>query len=298
MIRSALCYGVCFCAAAACVAQQSHVARVPGQPRGADRQQSATYPRVPAASNVAGLPPVAHYPKVIFHNGLLTIQAQNSSLAEVLTAVHHATGASLEMPPTANNERVAVNLGPAPPNQVLASLLNGAPYDYVLLSRPENPGDLQTVILRQKAAGNGNEPGATQAYSAPPEAEPAEQPEEQPEPEVQEAAPTEQPDQPQAEQPNPAQAQPDQQQPGAQQENGETQPKTPEQLLEELKRMQMQQQQQQQGPQQQGPVQQQQPQEGQPQTPQSDDQQQQPQPQQQQQQPQQADTPPQNPINF
>ena len=289
MMRS-FCFGVCFFAAAWCVAQQSHVSQTaPGQSPGSRRQVSPTYPRVPAPGNVVAAPSAAHYPKVIFHNGLLTIQAQNSSLAEVLTAVHHATGASLEMPPTANNERVAVNLGPAPPNQVLASLLNGAPYDYVLLGRPQNPGDLQTVILRAKAAGN--EAGATEAYSAPPEPEPAEQPDA--EPEVQEVAPTEQPDQPPVEQPNPAQAQPDQQQqPGAQQGNGENQPKTPEQLLEELKRMQMQQQQQQQqqGPQQ-GPVPQQQPQEGQPQQP--DEQQ----PQPQQPQPQEADTPPQNPIN-
>jgi hypothetical protein len=239
---------------------------------------------------------------VIFRNGLLTIQAQNSSLAEVLTAVHHATGASLEMPPTASNERVAVNLGPAPPSQVLTSLLNGAPYDYVLLSRPENPGDLQTVIVREKAGGS-SETGATQAYNTPPQPEPVEQPEAMPEqPEVQEAAPEnqEQPDQPAAEQPpaeqaNPAQPQPNQQ-PGAQQENGENQPKTPEQLLEELKRMQMQQQQQQQqqGPQQ-GPVPQQQPQQQQPdgqpqQQSQPDGQPQQPP------QPQEADTPPQNPI--
>ena len=296
MFRSAVCVTTCLCVAPWCAGQQTRAQQaVPNHAPASNRQPSPTYPRVPVPDNAAAaLTP--HYPRVIFRNGLLTIQAQNSSLAEVLTAVHHATGASLEMPPTASNERVAVNLGPAPPTQVLTSLLNGAPYDYVLLSRPENPGDLQTVIVREKAGGGG-ETGGTQAYNAPPQPEPVEQPEAMPEPEVQEATPEnqEQPEQPVAEQPpaeqaTPAQPQPNQQ-PGAQQENGENQPKTPEQLLEELKRMQMQQQQQQQQGPQQGPVPQQQPPQpdGQPQ-PQPDGQPQQPP------QPQEADTPPQNPI--
>src|SRR5579872_2090256 len=59
-------------------------------------------------------------PAVIFRNGYLSLRARNNSLADVLDAVARATGASLQLPAAASNERVAPSLGPAPVAQVMA----------------------------------------------------------------------------------------------------------------------------------------------------------------------------------
>lgn len=214
------------------------------------QQSQATTPVVPQAT----IP--ANSPKVYFGNDQLSIHAENSSLADVLNAVHRATGASLDMPPSAGNERVAVSLGPGPANQVVAALLNGSSFDYVLLGRSEDPNDLAAMIVRQKgteAGGRAPSTGMAQSYVPPQPAPEVEQDQEEPPPpEIPQPAP---PEPPEEGQPVQEQAQPDQQQQQQQEQQqqqlqqqqqqnpGEAQPKTPEQLLEELKRLQMQQQQ-------------------------------------------------------
>jgi len=171
--------------------------------------------------------------RVVFRDGLLTVHAHNANLAEVLNAIQRKTGASFEFPSSAAQEPVAVDLGPASPHDVLASLLNGSRFDYIVLGRPDDPNDIATVMLQEKSGANGVPNSATEPQVAGNSAG-----NQQPPAEVQENAddvPTEIPDDTQ-QAPEPSAA-PEQQQ-----------PKTPEQMLEELKRMQQQQQiQQQQG---------------------------------------------------
>ena len=84
-------------------------------------------------------------PNVTLEGGLLTIDAPNSTLIDVLTGVHKATGATIEgATPT---ERVVVKLGPGAPGQVLAALLRGTPYDYVILGAPGKTDALTRVML-------------------------------------------------------------------------------------------------------------------------------------------------------
>jgi hypothetical protein len=76
-------------------------------------------------------------PQVDFKNSQLTIVSRNSTLGDILRAVHTQTGAGIEMPSN-STERVVGYFGPGPARDVLASLLNGSHFNYVLLGSPGN----------------------------------------------------------------------------------------------------------------------------------------------------------------
>jgi len=186
----------------------------------------------------------ASHPEVTLRNGQLTIIARNSTLGDVLNAVRSKTGASVEMPP-ASTERVVGQFGPGAPRDVMAQLLNGSHYDYVLLGAPSDPGALKTIVLTVRATGpepvqqaTNPAPGYNGGMQAAPQADQEQQ--DQPPDEVNndvqpEPSPPDQ-EEPQADQPQP-QATP-----------GSPNVKTPEQLLRELQQQQQQQQQQQNQP--------------------------------------------------
>ena len=156
-------------------------------------------------------------------------------MGDILNAVKQKTGASVETP-GASTERVVGQFGPGAPRDVMAQLLNGSHYDYVLLGSPENPGALKRVVLMARAVGPepAPQPQNQQSFQdnenlqAVPDVENEPPPDEGPV-EVQEV--------PQEEE----QPQPDQQQ-------GAPVVKTPEQLLRDLQQQQQQQQQQQEQP--------------------------------------------------
>lgn len=194
-------------------------------------------------------------PQVTYENNQLTIIASNSTLADVLRAVRKTTGADIDVP--AAPERVVTHLGPGPARDVLADLLNGSRFNYVLLGAPGNDTALTRVVLVAKTEG-ATAPGQPPAPALQPamgmaQAGPGVQPppgvvppdvndpamvdengennnvvddnngvDQQPPPEA-------------AEQPNPDQSNPDQ-----------PQVKTPQQMLQEMQQRQMQMQMQQQ----------------------------------------------------
>jgi hypothetical protein len=180
------------------------------------------------------LPPVQ--PKILFQNGLLTVQAPNSTLSDILNGIRTKAGIQFEGAQGAV-ERVAANFGPAPANEVLTDLLRGSRFDYVILGANDGTDFVQKVILTPRAGTNAPAPvvaaapGQPQPQPKPPDA-PSEGEEDNSGNDEQANAPAEVV-QPQP-QPQP-QAQPAEQQPS-------DQPKTTEQLLQELKQMQQQQQ--------------------------------------------------------
>jgi hypothetical protein len=118
-------------------------------------------------------------PQVTYQNGLLTIDARNSTLSQVLRTVQAQTGASIEMPSSAANERVMMQLGPGRPRDVLNTLLNGSKFNYIILGMTDNPGGVQKVILtsRQNApstvnTAQNNGPGQSRPQYQPPSDEP------------------------------------------------------------------------------------------------------------------------------
>ena len=109
------------------------------------------------------IPPTA--PQVSYQGGMLSITAKNSSLGDILREVHKLTGAAIDFPPN-TNERVVTHLGPGPARDVLASLLNGAGFNYVMVGSTADPSSVASIILTTKAAGA---PGQTVAAAQPPQ---------------------------------------------------------------------------------------------------------------------------------
>jgi hypothetical protein len=187
-------------------------------------------------------------PKVTYQNGLLTIVAQNSTLGDILRAVHKLTGASIDAP-TNPTERVVTRLGPGAPRDVLATLLNGSSYNYVMLGSTSDPTAVASVVLTTRPA-SGTAPTTASTSQPPPPVYGQQMPVPQPIAAQQvppQPAATETDDNANADDPDASDENAGQDQPGA---NGAAQqvppqpqppnagPKTPEQILEMLRRQQ------------------------------------------------------------
>jgi hypothetical protein len=172
----------------------------------------------------------------------VSYQQNQLTLSDILRAVRNQTGAAVDFPPNAT-ERVVGHFGPGPARDVLASMLNGSHFDYVMLGSAANPSAIDRVILTSKTGSAPDSP--TYQAAAPPQGgpQPVLGPGLEQQQEVQDVADDDfatlddanaeedqSPDQPaQAEGQVPANVQP-----GV---------KTPEQFLQELQRQQQQQQQ-------------------------------------------------------
>ena len=208
-------------------------------------------------------------PQVTYQNGQLSILAQNSTLSSILAAVRARTGARMEIPPDAANERVATQLGPGNPRDVLDALLMGSRFNYIFIGSPTDPEALAEVILTNGAGAGtpantgGNHPmpsGGNPQPTMPNIAGGAGRPEvtgdeEDNTPPVAQQPPVQPQVEPGGPGPPGAIVSPggdrgdiEQQQQTQPQQQGPNQVKTPEQLLQELQRMQQQQQQPQQPP--------------------------------------------------
>lgn len=168
--------------------------------------------------------PVA--PQVSYQDGQLTIVAPNSTLGDILRGVRKHTSADIEIPPTAS-ERVVTRLGPGPAREVMAELLNGSRFNYILLGSPDNANVLVRVVLVAKTSDTPT-PGPGQPASSPDAAKVADTPDADP---ADDAA-DDNPDPATAEADQPPAAEP---QPGV---------KTPQQMLQEMQQRQIQMQQQ------------------------------------------------------
>jgi hypothetical protein len=90
---------------------------------------------------------------VTYHDGLLSIKADKATLSEVLSAVQQRTGAEVSVAPGAEQEKVVVDIGPAPAPEVLAQLLHGSNFNFLILSDDRNPKILDRVILTPRSEG-------------------------------------------------------------------------------------------------------------------------------------------------
>jgi hypothetical protein len=90
-------------------------------------------------------------PQVSFLNDQLLVISHNSTLADILSAVSKQTGAVIELPPGSGGERVAGRMGPGPARDVLAAMLNGSQFDYIIVASLPNPARVEHVVLIAKA---------------------------------------------------------------------------------------------------------------------------------------------------
>jgi hypothetical protein len=89
-------------------------------------------------------------PAVTFLNGKLTIIANNANLGEILRVVGEKTGAAIDVPEGAN-ERVVSQLGPGMPRDVIAALLNGSHFNYLVVGTEADPDAVARVVLTAKS---------------------------------------------------------------------------------------------------------------------------------------------------
>ncbi len=92
-------------------------------------------------------------PEVVWDGNLLSINAENSTLSDILVAVRARTGAVIDVPPGAASERMAARLGPAPVREVLTSLLSDTDYDYIIQASDTDDDAVQSVILTPRGKG-------------------------------------------------------------------------------------------------------------------------------------------------
>ena len=90
---------------------------------------------------------------VSYRDGLLGIRANKATLSEVLTAIQQRTGADISSAPGAEQERVVAAIDPAPAPEVLARLLNGSKFNFLIVSAESDARKLERVILTERTEG-------------------------------------------------------------------------------------------------------------------------------------------------
>jgi hypothetical protein len=107
----------------------------------------------PAPAPAAPPPPVLpSFTRVTYEKGLLSIAAQNVTLREIMERVRESTGAWVEVP--AFSERITVSLGPQPPADAIAALLEGSHLNYVIVGGADQGSISAIQVTPEPAAGS------------------------------------------------------------------------------------------------------------------------------------------------
>jgi AMIN domain-containing protein len=117
----------------------------------------ATSTPPPASAEKKATPP----PKVTYQDGQLTIIAENSLLSDILSALHMAMGAEIDLPPSASSERIWVRLGPGPARKVVSELLSGTDLNFVIQGSMTDADGIQSVMLTPHSEGGPGNPGTS-----------------------------------------------------------------------------------------------------------------------------------------
>ena len=118
-------------------------------PRVSPPRVTAVSETTEAPSPVVSTPPPPPPVTVTLVNGMLTIRTEKATLAQVLFEVQRQTQAEIAIPAGAEQEEVAVDLGPAPARDVLGALLNGSRYNFIFVG---DELSLERVILTRRDA--------------------------------------------------------------------------------------------------------------------------------------------------
>jgi hypothetical protein len=138
----------------------SQTAPAPSQPRHqAKTAQAPPQPNpVPPAPTVA--PNLLDQPAVpatiTSANNELTVNANNSSLSQILRQVSSKTGMQLDG--LGGDERVFGSFGPGAPREVLTALLNGTSYNVVMVGDLPNGAPRELLLTRRTGDGSSSQP--------------------------------------------------------------------------------------------------------------------------------------------
>lgn len=114
-----------------------------------DASSPAITTAVPSTGAIGSELPTAPL-QVSYRDGLLAIHANKASLSDVLYAVQRETGAEISIAPGADQEQVVAEIAPAPASEVLARLLNGSKFNFLIMGGTSDPQQLSRVILTSR----------------------------------------------------------------------------------------------------------------------------------------------------
>jgi hypothetical protein len=97
-------------------------------------------------------PPQPKKVDISFQDGRLSVTSRKASLAEVLNELRIQTGADIVVPPGAEQELVAVVLGPSSPRDVISRLLDGSRYNFIIVGTDKDANQVERVVLSPKAS--------------------------------------------------------------------------------------------------------------------------------------------------
>jgi hypothetical protein len=102
----------------------------------------------------AAPPPPAKKVEVdLQQDGKLRLVSDKANLAEVLTEVRTRLNADIAVPPGAEQEVVAVMLGPGTQREVISKLLEGSRYNFIIVGTDADANKVERVILSPKSGG-------------------------------------------------------------------------------------------------------------------------------------------------
>jgi hypothetical protein len=121
------------------------------------------------ASEPEPTPPVS---AVSYTGGMLTINAQNIPLRDVIGAIRARTGISVEFPAESMDDPVFDHVGPAPLRDALTQFLYGSKLNYVIQASSDDPQHVTRLILSSRS----NLASADSKHASSPVADQAEAP--------------------------------------------------------------------------------------------------------------------------
>jgi hypothetical protein len=107
---------------------------------------SAPNPSTP----VPTAPPAPKKVEISFQDGRLRLVSNKASLAEVLNEIRMQLNAEIVVPAGAEQEVVAVALGPATPREVISRLLDGSRYNFIIVGTDADANQVERVVLSPK----------------------------------------------------------------------------------------------------------------------------------------------------
>jgi hypothetical protein len=101
---------------------------------------------------------------VSFANGMLTIQARNSSLEQILNQVSQQTG--MEIEGSNHDKRIYGDYGPGTVSATVEKLLNGAGYNYVIVGGGDGRPPAKLLLTSGSAGTSSGPPASSPAPQA------------------------------------------------------------------------------------------------------------------------------------
>jgi hypothetical protein len=126
----------------------SVIVKLPGSVNAAAASAASISEVAPASP-----PPPPKKVEVSLSDGKLSVRAAKASLAEILNELRVQTGADIIVPPGADQEQVAVALGPGSPREVISKMLDGSRYNFIIVGTDSDANQVERVVLSPKTDG-------------------------------------------------------------------------------------------------------------------------------------------------